>query len=95
MQYTIELTEEEKLSLEYVAYDPKEWIENCVRERCRIAKEEIVDLTVEKCLQNNIQVPGTKLDIIKLSYEQGWIKSAKDRTDLSFVYTTEVGDQSA
>ncbi len=89
MQYTIELTEEEKLSLEYVAYDPKEWIENCVRERCRIAKEEIVDLTVEKCLQNNIQVPGTKLHIIKLAYEQGWIKTAKDMSDSYSVYTNE------
>jgi len=89
MQYTIELTEEEKLSLEYVAYDPKEWIENCFKERSRIAKEEIVYLTIEKCLQNNIQVPGTKLDIIKLAYEQGWIKSAKDVSDSSSVYTNE------
>ena len=89
MQYTIELTEEEKLSLEYVTYDPTEWIVNCTKERCRIAEKEIIDLTVEKCLQNNIQVPGTKLDIIKLAYEQGWIKSAKDVSDSPSIYTTE------
>ena len=81
MNYTITLTEEEQLALEFVMYDVSEWIENFTRDRARIATDEIVKLTVEKCLSNNIPVPGSKLDIIKLAYEQGWIRSAKVRTD--------------
>ena len=80
-QYTIQLNEEEQLSLEYVVYDPADWIENFTKERARIATEEIIKNTVEKCLQNNIQLPGSKLDIVKLAYNQGWIKTAKIRTD--------------
>jgi hypothetical protein len=81
MNYTINLTEQEQLALEFVMYDVSEWIENFTQDRARVATDEIVGLTVEKCLSNNVPVPGSKIDIIKLAYEQGWIQSAKTRTD--------------
>jgi len=31
---------------------------------------------VEKCLENNIQIPTSKSDVVKLAFERGWVKSA-------------------
>lgn len=81
MEYTINISEEEQLALEHVMYDIEEWTHNFVQERARIAITDIVNLTVEKCLQQGVQVPSTKLDIIKLAYEQNWINNAKNVTD--------------
>jgi hypothetical protein len=74
--FTITLTTAEYLALGYVAESQQVWIENAVRERCRIATDEIVAITVQQCLANNIQIPGTKDDIVALAFQQGWIKSA-------------------
>jgi hypothetical protein len=71
--YTITLTEAENAALAYVAKSQQEWIDNVVQNRCRIAIEEIVKITVEKCLENNIQIPGSKDEMVTLAYAQGWI----------------------
>ena len=39
---TIQLNEKQYKSLEYVAVSPKNWAENVVAERARIAKDEII-----------------------------------------------------
>lgn len=77
--YTIELTAAEDAALSYVAFSQDDWIQNAVHERCRIAVEEIVQITVQKCLQTGIQIPGSKEDMVALAFDQGWIKSAAVR----------------
>ena len=77
--YTVTLTEAEDLALGFVAYSQDDWIQNAVHERCRIGIEEIVKICVEKCLENNIQIPGTKDDIVLLAVEKEWIISAAQR----------------
>ncbi len=54
--YTITLTEAENKALSVVALSQDDWIQNAVHERCRIAIEEIVALTVQKCLETNTQI---------------------------------------
>lgn len=71
--YTITLTDAEDAAFAYVAKSQQEWIDNVVQNRCRIAIEEIVKITVEKCLENNIQIPGSKDEMVTLAYAQGWI----------------------
>jgi len=56
----IELTETQFKGLEYAALSPQDWAENAVTERCRIANDEIVQITVQHCLDNGIQVPATR-----------------------------------
>jgi hypothetical protein len=73
MEYTITLTDAQYKALSYVAFDPQDWIKNAVFERCRIATEDIVKICVEKCLVNNIQVPGSKDAMVELAFSQGWI----------------------
>jgi hypothetical protein len=79
MNYTITLTEAQQKALEYVAYDPKEWIENAVYNRCRIAIDEIVTLEVERITSQGGELSGTKEDIVLAAP----IKSAKKRQDES------------
>jgi hypothetical protein len=81
MNYTITLTETEKLAMEYVAYDPQDWVENVFKERARIATDEIVKIAVEKFLEANQTIPGSKAEIVAAAYSNGWIQTSKYRTD--------------
>lgn len=81
MNYTIELTETEKAAMEYVAYDPQEWIENATKERARLATEEIVKIAVDKFLEAGQTIPGSREEIVAAAYTNNWIQTAKYRTD--------------
>jgi hypothetical protein len=81
MIYTIELTETEKLAMEYVAYDPQDWVENAMKERARIAIDEIVKLAVEKFLEAGQSIPGSREEIVAAAYTNNWIQTAKFVTD--------------
>jgi hypothetical protein len=48
-------------------------------ERCRIAIDEIVAITVQKCLETNTQIPGSKDEMVELAFAQGWVKTAAQR----------------
>jgi hypothetical protein len=77
--YTINLSAAEDAALSYAAFSQQEWIDNAVHERCRIAIEEIVALTVQKCLETNTPIPGSKDAMVTLAFEQGWVKTAEQR----------------
>lgn len=77
--YTTTLTETEDKALGYVAHSQQDWMDNAVHERCRIAIEEIVALTVQQCLANNVQIPGSKDEIVELAFAQGWVMAATQR----------------
>jgi hypothetical protein len=77
--YTMTLTETEDKALSYVAYSQQDWMDNAVHERCRIAIEEIVALTVQQCLANNVQIPGSKDEMVELAFAQGWVMTAAQR----------------
>jgi len=79
--YTVTLTEAENNALSYAALSQDDWIQNAVHERCRVAIEEIVGIVVQQCLANNVQIPGTKDDIVALGFTQGWIKTAAQRNE--------------
>jgi hypothetical protein len=82
MDYTISLTDAENLSLQYVAVDPYDWIENAAHNRARIAMDEICDLYVKYKLDNNQPILQTnKSDIVMAAYNEGLIKTAKQRED--------------
>jgi hypothetical protein len=76
-QYTITLTTAEDIALSHVAYSQQQWIDNAIHERCRIAIDEIVSVCVEQCLKEEIQIPGSKDEMVILSSERGWIKTAQ------------------
>ena len=75
----IELTDTQYKGLEYAALSPTEWAENAVTERCRIANDEIVDITVKHCLDNGIQVPATREAIVAYAFDNDVVKTAAVR----------------
>jgi hypothetical protein len=77
--YTITLSDAEDAALSYVALSQQDWIDNAVHERARIAIEEIVVITVQKCLDTGTQIPGSKDAMVELAFEQGWVKTAEER----------------
>lgn len=78
-QYNITLTSAEDKALSYVAMSQDDWIQNAVHERCRIAIDEIVAITVQKCLETGTQIPGSKDEMVELAFAQGWVKTAAQR----------------
>jgi hypothetical protein len=46
--YTITLTDAEDKALRYVAFDPQDWIDNAVHNRCRQAVDQIYTEEVER-----------------------------------------------
>jgi len=79
--YQITLTEAEDKALSYASLSQLDWIENVVKNRCRIAIDEIAGICVEKCLETNTQVPGSKEEMVLLSFEQGWVKTVSEITE--------------
>ena len=76
---TITLTETQYKGLEYAAVSPQDWADNAVTERCRIANDEIVDITVKHCLDNGIQVPATREAIVTYAFDNDIVKTAAVR----------------
>lgn len=76
---TIELTDTQFKGLEYAALSPQDWAENAVTERARIANDEIVQLTVQHCLDNGIQVPATRELIVDYAFDNDIVKTAAVR----------------
>lgn len=78
-QYTINLTEAENKALSFIALSQEEWINNAAKERARIAIEEIVKVVIEKCLETNTQIPGSKDAMVNLAFEKKWVKSVVEK----------------
>ena len=78
--YTIILTEAEDKALSYAALSQDNWIQNAVHERCRIAIEDIVTLTVQKCLETDTTIPGSKDAMVELAFTKGWVKTSAQRS---------------
>ena len=76
---TITLTDTQFKGLEYAALSPQDWAENAVTERCRIANDEIVALTVTHCLDNGIQVPATREAIVAYSFDNDVVNTVANR----------------
>lgn len=75
----VTLTDTEKTALEYAALDVDFWVVGAAKNRADIAIKEIVDITVTKCLENNVQIPGTREEIVALAFQQGWCKTVAQR----------------
>ena len=76
---TITLTETQYKGLEYAALSPEEWAINAVTERARIANDEIVQLTVQHCLDNGEAIPLTREAIVTHAFEHSVVMTAAER----------------
>lgn len=65
-KFTITITEVEAAALAHVMADPKEWTQNAISERARIAAEEIVQREIARMVAdpNITEIPATAAEII-------------------------------
>jgi hypothetical protein len=77
--YTITLSSAEDKALSYAAFSQTDWVQNAVHERCRVAIDEIVAITVQKCLETNTAIPGSKDAMVDLAFTNGWVNTAAQR----------------
>ena len=78
MDYTITLTDTEKISMEYVALYVVEWITNAAVNRARKAKDEIIAKLVAHCNANSITIATGEDAQVTQAYTLGVVKSAAD-----------------
>ena len=78
---TIELTETQYKGLQYAAVSPEDWADNAVTNRARIANDEIVDIVVKHCLDNGVQVPATREEIVAYGFTNNIVKTAAVRQE--------------
>jgi hypothetical protein len=65
MEYKVVLNDAENKALSHVTYDPQEWIQSIISERCRIAIEEIVAKEVERITSGGEgSISGSKETIV-------------------------------
>lgn len=62
--YTVTLTDAEDKALATIAVNPFHWIEGVVKERARVAIEDIVNAEIQRKLAANETISGTKEDIV-------------------------------
>ena len=79
MDYTITLTDTEKKSMEYIAADVKDWIDNAATNRARIAKEEIIAINTKHCNANSIAIAVGEAAQVDKAYTLGLIKTGAQR----------------
>lgn len=78
-QYTLELTQAQDMALAYAAFSQQDWIDNVVKNRCRIAIEEIMQVALDKSIETGTQLPVTQDEIVMLAFERGWVKTGAQR----------------
>lgn len=78
MNINISLSDAESMALSFVASSAQEWAENAVKERCRIAIDEIVRICVEKCLETNTPIPNSRDAIVLLAFSNQWVGAASN-----------------
>lgn len=76
---SIELTDTEMKAMEYVALSPLDWADNAVTNRARIAIDEIVSIYTQRALDEGVQIPSTRDEIVADAFIRGWVKTAADR----------------
>jgi hypothetical protein len=76
---TITLTDTELKCLEYAANTPQDWADNALKNRARIAKDEIIALLVKHCNENNVQLATGEDAQVAQAFELGVVKTAAER----------------
>jgi hypothetical protein len=78
MEITISITDVQKRALEHVMYDIKDWVQEAVEFRARVATEELLQEETQRLIKdpNVTTIPANKDEIILNSP----IETAKERT---------------
>ena len=76
---TVSLTDTENKCMEYAAISVQDWADNALKNRARIAKEEIISLLVAHCNANNVAIATGEDAQITQAYDLEVVKTATVR----------------
>lgn len=78
---SITLSDTQIKGLEYAAISPSDWVENAATERARVANDEIVQIYTARALDEGVQIPITREEIIADAFARGWVKTCSARQE--------------
>ena len=73
---TVTITDTEEKSLQYASLSVQDWAENVIKERARIAGDEIIDKLVKHCNENEIAIAVGKDAQITQAFDLGIVDTA-------------------
>lgn len=77
--YTVTLTETQNKAMEYCAASVQDWVDNALKNRARIAIDEIIQLNTAHCNANGIAIAVGADAQVAQAYELGVITTAAAR----------------
>ena len=77
--YKVTLTDTEDKAMSYCSMSTQNWVDNALKNRARIAKEEIINLNTAHCNANNIQIATGEDAQITQAFDLKVVKTAKER----------------
>tara|TARA_B100000035_G_scaffold172585_1_gene147267 strand:+ start:1961 stop:2233 length:273 start_codon:yes stop_codon:yes gene_type:complete len=75
---TVSLTDTENKSMEYVAKSVQAWADNALKNRARIAKEEIIAKLVAHCNANDVTIATGEDAQVTQAFDLGVVSAASD-----------------
>jgi len=76
---TVELTDTQLKGLGYATASPQDWAYNALTNRARIANDEIIQTAMNWYLDNGVQVPATREEIVADAFTRGIVKTVAVR----------------
>ena len=76
---TVSLTDTENKCLEYAAASVQDWADNALKNRARIAKEEIIALNTAHCNENSIAIAVGEDAQVTQAFDLGVVQTAAAR----------------
>ena len=76
--YTVKLTDTEDKAMSYCAVSTQDWVDNALKNRARIAKDEIIALNTAHCNANNIQIATGEDKQVEQAFTLKVVKTAKE-----------------
>ena len=73
---TVTLTDTENKALEYAAVSVQDWADNALKNRARIAKDEIIALLVAHCNANDVALAVGEDAQVAQAYDLGVVRTA-------------------
>ena len=79
--YKVTLTDTEDKAMSYCSMSTQNWVDNALKNRARIAKEEIIALNTTHCNANNIQIATGEDAQVTQAFDLKVVKTAKERDE--------------
>ena len=76
--YTVKLTDTEDKAMSYCAVSTQDWVDNALKNRARIAKDEIIALNTAHCNANGIQIATGEDKQVEQAFTLKVVKTAKE-----------------